>query len=64
RDVITGEGSFHYPAVTEGAAGQLHLTFTNNRRTIDHVEVGVEWVYGDGPDLRPWLDETTLRGTA
>ncbi len=64
RDVVTGEGSFHYPAIAEGAAGQLHLTFTNNRRTIDHVELDLAWIYGDGPALRPWLDETTVRGTA
>jgi hypothetical protein len=64
RDLITGEGSFHYPAIIEGAPDRLHVTFTNNRRTIDHVELPVEWIYGDGPNLAPWIDENSVRGTA
>lgn len=62
RDLIAGEGSFHYPAIIEGTPGRLHVTFTNNRRTIDHVELSTEWIYGDGPDLVAWVDEGTVRG--
>ena len=37
RDIITGEGSFHYPAIIQSRDGSIHVTFTNNRVTIDHV---------------------------
>ena len=63
RDLVTGEGELHYPAIVEGREGQLHVTFTNNRFTIDHVEVSVEWIHGDGPALRTWAGESTVRGT-
>jgi predicted neuraminidase len=64
RDLTAGEGQFHYPAVVEGPEGQLHVTFTNNRITIDHVELSVDWIYGEGPNLRTWEGESTTRGTA
>jgi len=63
RDLVTGEGELHYPAIVEGSEGQLHVTFTNNRITIDHVEVSVDWIYGDGPSLNRWEGESTVRGT-
>lgn len=46
RDVATGEGSFAYPAVVQDREGLLHLTYTNNRRHIDHVVVEPEWISG------------------
>ena len=54
RDLITGEGQFHYPAMIQARDGRLHVSFTNNRRTIDHVALTPEWIEGQGEDLRPW----------
>ena len=34
--------------------GRLHVSFTNNRTTIDHVVVNPKWIEGEGEDLRPW----------
>ncbi|GIX07511.1 MAG: hypothetical protein KatS3mg115_1914 [Candidatus Poribacteria bacterium] len=63
RDLVTGEGAFHYPAIIQDRHGRLHITFTNNRRTIDHVALNVEWIYGDGPALRPWCATEAVRTT-
>ena len=54
RDLVTGEGQFHYPALIQGRNGRLHLSFTNNRQTIDHVELPVEWIEGKGEALPAW----------
>ncbi len=54
RDLVTGEGQFHYPALIQSNDGLLHLTFTNNRRTIDHIVLTPEWIAGEGNDLPPW----------
>jgi hypothetical protein len=57
RDLVTGAGSFHYPAIIQTHDGLLHLTFTNNRRTIDHVVLTPEWIMGEGADLPAWTGE-------
>lgn len=44
RDIVTGEGEFHYPAIIQSRDGLLHLSFTNNRRTIDHIVLDPEWI--------------------
>jgi len=54
RDLVTGEGSFHYPAIIQTRDGLLHVTFTNNRETIDHIVLTVEWILGEGEDLPVW----------
>jgi predicted neuraminidase len=54
RDLVTGEGQFHYPAIIQSRDGRLHISFTNNRTTIDHVVLRPEWVEGKGEGLRPW----------
>jgi predicted neuraminidase len=54
RDLVTGEGSFHYPAIIQTRDGLLHITFTNNRETIDHVVLHVDWILGDGGSLPAW----------
>jgi predicted neuraminidase len=57
RNLITGEGQFHYPAIIQSPDGKLHVSFTNNRKTIDHVALDVDWIEGSGDDLRPWDEE-------
>jgi predicted neuraminidase len=57
RDLVTGEGQFHYPAIIQSADGKIHVSFTNNRKTIDHIALDVNWIEGAGDDLRPWDDE-------
>ncbi len=52
RDLVMGEGQFHYPAMIQDREGRLQMTFTNNRRTIDHVVVELEWLEGSGKALR------------
>ena len=52
RDLVVGEGQFHYPAVIQDRQGQLHVTFTNNRVTIDHVVMTTDWLDGKGEVLR------------
>ena len=54
RNLVVGEGEFHYPAIIQSADGHLHVSFTNNRRTIDHVELLPEWIEGKGDDLPHW----------
>jgi predicted neuraminidase len=54
RDLVTGEGEFHYPAMIQFADGHLHVSFTNNRRTIDHVALVPEWIEGKGAELPVW----------
>lgn len=46
RDLVVGEGQFHYPAVIQDSAGRLQITFTNNRTTIDRVVMDPEWLGG------------------
>jgi predicted neuraminidase len=46
RDLVTGEGSFAYPAIIQDAEGLLHVTYTNNRVHIDHVVVEPDWIKG------------------
>ena len=62
RDLVTGEGQFHYPALIQSDDGLLHLTFTNNRRTIDHIVLTPEWIAGEGPHLPPWHNDRMERG--
>jgi hypothetical protein len=54
RNLVTGEGAFHYPAIMQTRDGLLHLSFTNNRKTIDHIVLTPEWIAGEGDDLPPW----------
>ncbi|MFT5367002.1 MAG: putative neuraminidase [Candidatus Latescibacterota bacterium] len=54
RDLVTGEGSFHYPALIQTQDGLLHVAFTNNRETIDHIALTVDWITGDGEGLPVW----------
>ncbi len=61
RDLVTGEGAFHYPAILQSRDGLLHLTFTNNRRTIDHIVLTPEWILGEGDPLPPWSDAERCR---
>jgi len=61
RDLVTGEGQFHYPAVIQSENGLLHVAFTNNRRTIDHVVLSPGWIAGEGKDLPPWRGQESAR---
>ncbi len=61
RHLVTGEGQFHYPAIMQSRDGLLHVTFTNNRRTIDHIVLTPEWISGAGDDLPPWSDKDKIR---
>jgi predicted neuraminidase len=54
RDLVTGDGQFHYPAIIQTADGLLHVSFTNNRRTIDHIALTPDWITGEGDSLPPW----------
>ena len=54
RDIVTGDGAFHYPALIQSRDGLLHLTFTNNRVWIDHIALSPDWIVGKGDALRPW----------
>lgn len=51
RDMVTGEGQFHYPAVIQSRDGLLHLSFTNNRKTIDHIVLTADWIMEKGDAL-------------
>jgi predicted neuraminidase len=46
RDLVTGEGSFAYPAIIHDNRGLLHVTYTNNRIHIDHVVLEPDWIMG------------------
>ena len=46
RDLVTGQGSFAYPAIIQDREGLLHVTYSNNRNTIDHVVVEPDWILG------------------
>ncbi len=61
RALVTGNGRFDYPAIIQTPDGTLHLTFTNNRRTIDHIALTPEWILGKGADLPAWTDEGMKR---
>ncbi|HIM11721.1 TPA: exo-alpha-sialidase [Candidatus Poribacteria bacterium] len=54
RDIISGEGSFHYPAIIQSRDRLIHATFTNNRATIDHVVLTPDWIEGEGNALPNW----------
>ena len=54
RDIISGEGSFHYPAIIQSCDRLIHATFTNNRATIDHVVLTPDWIEGEGNALPNW----------
>lgn len=64
RDLVTGEGRFHYPAIIQSRDGLLHLTFTNNRRTIDYIALTPEWITGEGAGLPAWTDASSRRSLA
>jgi predicted neuraminidase len=59
KDLVRGEGRFHYPAVIQTSDGAVHVTFTNNRVTIDHVAMLVDWVSSEEESLQ-W-DESGRR---
>lgn len=61
RNLVTGDGEFHYPAIIQTRDGLLHLSFTNNRRTIDHIALTPDWIEGKGPDLPPWTSAEGVR---
>ncbi len=61
RNIASGDGQFHYPAIIQSNDRLLHLTFTNNRLTIDHVVLTPDWIMGEGDDLPPWNNETKQR---
>jgi len=46
RDLVTGDGSFAYPAIINDSEGLIHVTFTNNRNHIDHVVLEPDWILG------------------
>ena len=46
RNLVAGEGKFDYPAMIQTADGLLHVTFSNNRSSIDHIVVEPEWIEG------------------
>lgn len=54
RDLVCGEGQFHYPALIQTQDDLLHVAFTNNRKTIDHIVLSVDWVLGEGDELPRW----------
>ena len=54
RNLVTGAGQFHYPALIQSRDGLLHVAFTNNRKTIDHIALSPEWIAGGGEDLPAW----------
>ncbi len=60
RDLVRGQGRFHYPAIIQSRDGRLHVTFTNNRRTIDHVAMDVDWIEGEGEGLA-WDEQAKQR---
>ncbi len=47
RDLVTGQGSFDYPAIIQDREGLLHVTHTNNRNTIDHIVLEPDWILGN-----------------
>lgn len=51
RDLVTGEGQLHYPAIIQDRNGCLQVTFTNNRKTIDHIVLEIDWLEGRGESL-------------
>ena len=61
RDLVIGEGSFHYPAIIQTNDGVLHVSFTNNRQWIDHIALSVEWIEGKGNELLPWNADVAVR---
>jgi len=60
RNLVKGDGLFHYPAIIEDD-GHLHVTFTNNRRWIDHIQISKDWPSGAGEDLPDWVDKGKVR---
>jgi hypothetical protein len=61
RNMVIGDGEFHYPAIIQTHDGLLHLSFTNNRRTIDHIVLTPDWIEGKGRDLPPWTSAEGVR---
>lgn len=61
RDIVTGEGQFHYPAILQSRDGRLHLSFTNNRRTIDYIVLTPDWIMREGDALPPWNPQEPRR---
>jgi predicted neuraminidase len=55
RDLVAGEGQFHYPAIIQDREGRLLVTFTNNRKTVDQVTMALDWLDGKGKGLL-WED--------
>jgi predicted neuraminidase len=50
RDLIRGGGAYAYPAVTQTADGTIHIVYSHNRETIQHIETNEAWIVGgDGP---------------
>jgi predicted neuraminidase len=60
RDLVSGSGQFHYPAIIQDRDGRLQVTFTNNRKTIDHVVLELDWLDGAGKGLL-WEDDQRKR---
>ena len=58
---MTGEGSFHYPAIIQSRDSRLHVSFTNNRVWIDHIALSVDWIMSAGEDLPVWADSRKER---
>ena len=44
RDVVTGEGSFAYPAMIQSRDDLLHLAYTHSREHIGHIVLDPDWV--------------------
>jgi predicted neuraminidase len=40
----SGEDEFSYPSVIQAEDGRLHVVYTRQRTTIQHVVVDAEWI--------------------
>ncbi|MBI3909971.1 MAG: exo-alpha-sialidase [Armatimonadetes bacterium] len=48
RDLETASGEYSYPAISQGADGRIHVTYTWRRQRIRHVTVNEAWILAGG----------------